>query len=243
MGKGNLILMIERLSMMVTRLRIFVLVVCLFNFTACSAKNKTSMIANDVKERSILTGNHVGESTESAKSKIDSSEDKYANHQVDLSAVTDSVKRKATVNRRGIEKRDVKIDSITADNARIYGIVVSERSSSTVNSDETIDAFGLEVLLDVEDQQGHKTYMVRTDEMAKQETAKLEIKQSSKRNSSGTVESSEKSTPWLLSAFTTLITSWWFWVLISIAGIAIYKRVTGVNLFQVAMFKVKSWLS
>lgn len=34
----------DALIMMIARLRIFVLTVCLFNFTACSAKSETSEI-------------------------------------------------------------------------------------------------------------------------------------------------------------------------------------------------------
>lgn len=233
----------DSLAMTVARLRIFVLTVCLFNFTACSARNKTLNVTSDVKERSLVTGEYTGKMDESVKSEIDASETRYANHQVDINSVTDSIKRKTTVNRRGIEKRDIKIDSITADNSKIYGIVVSERSSATTNSDEKVDAFGLKLILDLEDQQEGKTSLVRTDEMAKQEKIKLSTQENSKSDSSNTIELSEKNTPWLLLAFTTLLTSWWFWVLVLIIGLAIYKRVTGVNLLQVAIFKVKSWLS
>lgn len=228
---------------MIARLRIFIISVCLVNFTACSAKNKISTIAGDVKERSVTTGSHTTMTDEAERSEIDSSDNQYTIHKIDFNAVADSIKRKATVNRRGVDKRDIKIDSITSNNSAIYGIVVSERSSATINSDETIDAFGFEVLLNVEDQQEGETHLVRTDEMTKQEKTKSSFKANNEKDGSNTLESSEKNTPWMLLILNTLFTSWWFWVVTLLAGVAVYKRVTGVNLLQVAILKVKSWFS
>lgn len=233
----------DNLIMTIGRLRIFVLTVCLLNFTACAAKNKTSMVTNEIKERSVTTGDYNHGSGKTISTSIDSMSSNHINNKTIFDAVTDSVKSKNVVNRRGVEKRDVKIDSITSNYSKIYGIVISERSSVTINSDETINAFGLEVSLDLEDDQGGENHLVRTDEMSKQEKTKFTVKDSNKSNRRSGIESSEMSTPWLLVALTTLLTSWWFWILILIVGIAIYKRVTGVNLLQIAIFKIKSWLS
>lgn len=234
MDNNNLILMIGRL-------RIFVIAVCVFNFTACSAKNKTTLVTKEFEERTTTMDKLRSEISESKTTKVDSSTFNRTQRRVEANFVTDSIKHKNIVNRRGIEKVDIKIDSVSSINSTIYGITISERSSVTTNSDETTDIFGLDKLIGNYEKQEGKIDLVRTDEMSKQEELRTSARGARDSKGDSSTSSSERETPWLLIVLTTLLSSWWFWIGLMIMGYFIYKRITGVDLFLILISKVKSW--
>lgn len=236
MDKDNLILMIERL-------RIFVIAVCIFNFTACSAKNKTTSVAKEFEERTTTIDKIRSEKSEAKTIEVDSSTFSQTQKHSGANFVTDSIKHKNIINKRGVEKIDIKIDSLSSRDAKIYGITISERSSATINSDETTDIFGLDKLIDSYERQEGKTSLVRTDEMSKQERLKIFAEEASSIKNDSSTSSSESKPPWLLVVITTLLSSWWFWLGLVIMGYFIYKRITGVDLFLILISKVKSWFT
>lgn len=236
MGKDDLLLMI-------TRLRILVIAICMFNFTACSAKNKATLVTKGFEERAATIDRLRSETNEAKRIEVDSSTFNQTQNRFGVNFVTDSIKHKSVVNRRGIEKVDIKIDSISSNDSKIYGITISERSSATINLDETTDIFGLDELIDRYERQENKIDLVRTDEMSKQEKIKTSVEETRNSKSDLSTNSSEKETPWLIIVITMLLSRWWFWLGLVIAGYFIYKRITGVDPFLILISKVKSWFT
>lgn len=233
----------DNLMTTIVRLKVFIVVMCILNFTACSAKNKVSSATSALTERTTNKGDYKTEINDIAVKKFDSVASYQVHDQVAFTSIADSIKRKNIVNRRGVEKRDVKIDSIKLDQSKIYGITISERSSSTINSDENVDIFGLETLLSADEREVGGIKLSRTDEMSKQERTKVSVEGDNRSDSNNSSDVSEKNIPWVVLIATSVLSSWWFWLALIIVGYVVYKRMKGVNVLTTLFFKIKSWFA
>lgn len=226
----------SRLEALNTALKMFILSVCLLNFTACSAVSKKSETKIESESRQT-TKTDSSKETISTKSEIRNSESSVEkeSHQ-DQKTRQDSILKNVVRNNKSVDKLETRIDSIISNDHKIYGIRTFERSSSVSNEEDKGKIFGVEHTSSQSgSEENHSEDFINKDFTHSDNTKVKHSKDSDSKSSADTVDASTTKGA-LLFIFCAVTSSWWFWILLIVitTGVWFYRK--GVN--PLSWFKI-----
>lgn len=195
-------------------LKMFILSICLLNFTACSAKVKTSETAEETRTVRRLDSNvdaNTNTTSESASKRT------IAHSEVetkDSFKSQDSVKTTTVRNNKAVKKRELIIDSIISIEGKIFGLRAYERSSDVGNEDSETKWYGSVDNDKTSNDKGSTSNETLNTEFTRIDQIKAKLAENEDSSYLSRTGQNTKTGGWFLFVITGLISNWWFWIVV-----------------------------
>lgn len=212
-----------------TALKMFILSICLLNFTACSAKAKIHDTIEKTRTTKALDSTYDARTNATLKS---TSEHTTVHSEVetkDSFKRQDSIKTTSIRNSKVVKKRELIIDSIISTEGKIFGLRTYERSCDVGNEDTETKWYGsFDSNKTSNNNDGTSTEMLNTD-FTHNDQIKAKLTKDEDSSNLSRVRQSTETKGWFLFIITGLISSWWFWILVVLATFLTWCYLRRIN--------------
>lgn len=197
-----------------TALKMFILSICLLNFTACSAKAKTH--DTEEKTRTIRHSDSTIDANTDTTLKS-ASERTTVQSEIEIRnsfKSQDSVKATSMRNNKAVKKRELIIDSIISSEGKIFGLRAYERSSDVGNEDSETKWYGSFDSNETSNNSDRTSNEMLNADFTHNNQIKAKLTKDEDSSDLSRVRRSIETKGWFLFIITGLISSWWFWIVV-----------------------------